>query len=130
MFQDYKGGAFGLLPVRIGKRPIWKQNGDEYQIKFQDRGFSISGKIEKDNSITAVTKGEDNLLESKSGFVGESFKDLNSTINKRNFLVPFTWLTISPNGRPQWASEIKAQGLDLCNPLEDPSKQTPWFPPS
>ncbi len=128
MFQDFKGGALGLLPVRIGKRPIWKQNGAEYQIKFQDRSFVISGKIKTDNSITAVTKGEDNLLESKSGFVGESFKDPNPPFNTRNFLVPFTWLTASPNGSPRWASEIKAQGLDLCNPLEDSSKQSPWFP--
>lgn len=128
MFQNPKGDALGLLPVRIGKRPIWKQNGTEYQIKFQDRSFVISGKIEPNNSITAVTKGEDNLLESKKGFVGESLKDPKPAFNSRNFLVPFTWLTALPNGSPKWASEIKAEGLDLCNPLEDLSKQSPWFP--
>lgn len=130
MFQDFKGGALGLLPVRIGKRPIWKQKGAEYQVKFQDRSFIISGKIEKDNSITAVTKGEVNLLESKSDFIGESLKDPKPVFNSLNLLVPFGWLTSSPNGSPKWASEIKAQGLDLCNPLEEPSKQVPWFPPS
>ena len=128
MFQNPKGNALGLLPVRIGKRPVWKQNGAEYQIKFRDRSFIIKGKIGTDNLITAVTKGEDNLLESKNGFVGDSLKDPKPDFNSRNFLVPFTWLTASPNGSPKWASEIKAEGLDLCNPLEDPSKQSPWFP--
>jgi hypothetical protein len=128
MFQDPKKGDLGLLPVRIGKRAVWKQNGAEYQIKFRDRSFIISGKMETDNSLTAVTKGEDNLFESKNGFVGESLKDPKPSFNSRNFLVPFAWLTALPNGSPKWASEIKAEGLDLCNPLEDRSKQSPWFP--
>ncbi len=130
MFQDFNGGDLGLLPVRISKRPIWKQNGSEYSIKFQDRDFIISGKAVNNNSITAVTRGNDNLLESKSGFIGELLKDPKPSYNNRNLLVPFPWLTVLPSGKPRWASEIKAQGLDLCNPLEPPDKQVPWFPPS
>lgn len=130
MFQDYQGGNLGLLPVRLGKRPIWKQNGSGYLIKFQDRDLVISGKIVNDNSITAETRGKDNLLESKKGFIGESLKDPKLSFDTRNFLVPFPWLTTLPNGKPKWAKEIKAEGLDLCNPLETPNKQSVWFPPS
>jgi hypothetical protein len=130
MFQDFKGGDLGLLPVRIGKRPVWKQNGSDYLIKFRDRDLVISGKIANDNSITAATRGNDNLLESKSGFIGESLKDPKPPFNTRNLLVPMPWLTVTSNGSPKWASEIKNQGLDLCNPLGDPNKQSPWFPPS
>ncbi|HSK71349.1 MAG TPA: hypothetical protein VK892_06615 [Pyrinomonadaceae bacterium] len=130
MFQDYKGGDLGHLPVIKGKRPIWKQNGSDYLIKFQDRDLVISGKIGNDNSITAVTKGEDNLLESKRGFIGESLKDPKLSYDTRKLLVPFSWLTALPSGKPRWAKEIKGQGLDLCNPLEAPNQQSPWFPPS
>lgn len=130
MFQDFKGSDLGLLPVRIGKRPIWKLNGSDYLIKVRERDLIISGKIANDNSITAVTRGDDNLLESKNGFIGESLKEPKPSFNTRSLLVPMPWLTVSFNGSPKWASEIKAQGLDLCNPLEDPNKQSPWFPPS
>lgn len=131
MFQDYKGGSLGLLPVRIGKRPIWRQNGSDYLIRFQDRDLVISGKILSDNSITAVTKGNDNMLGSKNGFIGESLKDPKLPYDARNLLVPVPWVTSAvPNGKARWAKEIKAQGLDLCNPLEAPDKQVTWFPTS
>lgn len=123
-------GDLGLLPVRVGKRPVWKQIGADYSITFQDRDFKISGKINDDGALTASTKGSDNLFESKTGFAGGEFSDPKPSYNSRNMKVPFSWLTVGFDRFPRWAKEIKTQGLDLCNPLENPAKNSPWFPPS